>query len=131
MRRGVGFLVVILIVVSITVDHAFAWSDTYPHAATSTGCTTHVSLPTQYIYSSTHTFNLCVAASGATQWKATFLNGNNTPIASCPGFGWTTNLSPWTSTCNSLPMGTIKASITWKVGQSNEMNAVDNFYRAR
>ena len=93
MKSGVYFLGAIL-TVCLSVNNAFAWSDTYPHSPTTTGCTTHVSLPTQYIYNASYTFILCVAASGATQWKATFLDGNNNPIASCPGFGWTTNVSP-------------------------------------
>jgi hypothetical protein len=130
MQLALKFLGSIMLVVCLSVTNAFAWSDIYPHAATTSGCTSHVSLPTQYIYTPSYTFNLCVAASGATQWKGIFLDGNNNPITACPGFGWTTNLAPKTTTCN-VPMGTIKASITWKVGQSNEMNAVDNFYRAR
>src|SRR5438445_7005170 len=120
-----GMLAVLL----LSVHPAAAFSDTKPHFATTSACTTHVNTP-QLFSGPTYTFNLCKAASQATGWSAVFLDKNNNSIAGC-SIAWTSPSPTEISiTCPSLPLGTITAQITWVVGSSGYMYHYDKYYRS-
>jgi hypothetical protein len=111
---------------SLPVIPAIAWSDTLPHYATNSGCTTHVNTPYQYFTGSSFTFNLCAADSQATSMQADIYDSS---------MNWLCGLSTTGSfiavPCTGIPVGTVTATVSWYVGSSPQMSHADGFKRTR
>jgi len=113
----------------ISASPAIAWSDTIPHYATGTSCTTHVNTPYQNFTVSTYTFSLCPAASQATSMYADVYNLNMVWL--CGGSSNGNPPPPISVTCNNIPLGTVTATVSWYVGPSPQMSHADGFKRVK
>jgi hypothetical protein len=136
MKTGTCFLLASLMLISLLLaaDPAAALSDTKPHYATATNCTTHVATPTHYFQGPSFQFNLCRGKSQATLWRVQILNYMNQPITTCapspPRQLTAVTPTPITFTCTGLLLNVVtKAKVFWKVGTSAEMEHIETFKR--